>query len=219
MSVSIPDDLLLIETLLWRRGEGLPLLARHLGRLTRSARALGFRCDVAAAEAAVSAAVSGAAAERLRVRLTLARDGTVTTTATAFEPVPPDGVWDLVVSDRRLEASDPLLRHKTSRRALYDGERARLLPSSGCEEVVFLNREARVADCGITCLYAADPAQPGVLRTPRLADGCLDSVLRAELIESGRVRATALTLDDLRTAPALFVGNALRGLIPARLTK
>jgi branched-subunit amino acid aminotransferase/4-amino-4-deoxychorismate lyase len=195
----------------------MPLLARHLERLARSARALGFRCDRTEAEAALASAVRAPAAERLRVRLTLARDGALAATATALDPVPPDTVWELVVSDRRLDAADPLLRHKTSRRALYDGERARLLPGRGCDEVVFLNGEERVADGGITCLYAADPDAPGVLRTPRIADGCLASVLRAELLEAGRAREAALTLEDLRSAPALFVGNAVRGLIPARL--
>ncbi|SMF53321.1 4-amino-4-deoxychorismate lyase [Tistlia consotensis] len=207
----------LIETLLWRAGEGAPRLPLHLARLRRSAAALGFACDPAEAVRAVEAAAAGRPEWSLRIRLTLARDGTLAATATAFAALPPDSVWTLVVSERRLDQSDPLLRHKTDRRALYDGERARLLPGSGAEEVLFLNRAGRVADGGITCLYAADPAAPERLRTPPLAEGCLDSVLRAELLAAGRAREAPLSLGELRAAPALFVGNALRGLIRARL--
>ncbi|MEX2629988.1 MAG: aminotransferase class IV [Tistlia sp.] len=220
-------DFRLIETLLWRRGVGIALLARHRARLAGSARDLGFRFDPEAFEASLRAAVAEAApepgaepaAEALRVRLTLARDGALEATAEPQPATPPELAWTLVVSERRLEESDPLLRHKTSRRDLYDGERARLLPGSGAQEVLFLNRAGRVADGGITCLYAADPAAPAVLRTPPLADGCLDSVLRAELLAAGRAREASLTLGDLRAAPALFVGNALRGLIRARLAE
>lgn len=206
----------LIETLLWRDG-GAPRLAGHEARLARSAAALGFAFEPAALRRALAAAVAGREAETLRLRLTLGRDGDLEATATAFEPLPPGTLWRLLVSGRRLDQDDPLLRHKTSRRALYDGERARLLAGGAAEEVVFLNRAGRLADGAITCLFAADPAAPERLLTPPLAEGCLASVLRAELLAAGRAREAPLTLAEARAAPALFVGNALRGLIPARL--
>lgn len=207
----------LIETLLWQAGTGAPRLALHRARLERSAATLGFACDWAAVERKMRAAAEASGAERLRLRLTLARDGAVSATAVPCAPEPPDAVWRLRISECRLDQSDPLLRHKTSRRALYDGERERLLAGLGAEEVLFLNRAGRVADGGITCPYVADPQRPGLLRVPPLADGCLDSVLRAELLAAGRAVEAPLGLGALRTAPALFVGNAVRGLIPARL--
>jgi para-aminobenzoate synthetase/4-amino-4-deoxychorismate lyase len=54
-----------------------------------------------------------------------------------------------------------------------------------------------------------------VLLTPPLSAGLLPGVLRAELIESGRAVEAALTRADLNHG--FFVGNALRGLIPATL--
>lgn len=216
MTAAAEPDFRLIETLLWQDGRA-PRWARHEARLTHSAAALGFACDRAAVRRALAAAVAGREGERLRLRLTLARDGTLEASATAFEALAPGTAWRLAVSERRLDQDDPLLRHKTSRRALYDGERARLLAGGAAEEAIFLNRAGRFADGGITCLYAADPAAPAVLLTPPLADGCLDSVLRAELLATGRAREAPLTPAALRRAPALFVGNALRGLIPARL--
>ena len=55
----------------------------------------------------------------------------------------------------------------------------------------------------------------GMLLTPPLTAGLLPGVLRAELLETGRAREAPLTRGDL--ANGFFVGNALRGLIPARL--
>ena len=53
----------------------------------------------------------------------------------------------------------------------------------------------------------------GVLVTPPLARGLLPGVLRGELITSGRAIEGDLTPADLRGG--FFIGNALRGLIPA----
>ena len=53
------------------------------------------------------------------------------------------------------------------------------------------------------------------LLTPRTDLGLLPGVLRRSLIEAGRAEEADLTLDDF--ADGFLVGNALRGLIPARL--
>jgi para-aminobenzoate synthetase / 4-amino-4-deoxychorismate lyase len=53
------------------------------------------------------------------------------------------------------------------------------------------------------------------LLTPPVSAGLLPGVLRASLIEAGRAAETDLTADDL--ADGLLLGNALRGLMPARL--
>ena len=59
----------------------------------------------------------------------------------------------------------------------------------------------------------------GVLLTPPLASGCLAGVLRAELLASGRAVEAVLTEAELRTVPAVYLGNALRGLVPVRLAE
>jgi len=41
-------------------------------------------------------------------------------------------------------------------------------------------------------------------------------VLRRHLIDTGTAREAVLTPRDLENAEALYVGNALRGLVPAR---
>jgi para-aminobenzoate synthetase/4-amino-4-deoxychorismate lyase len=54
-----------------------------------------------------------------------------------------------------------------------------------------------------------------LLLTPPLSLGLLPGVLRAELIEKGRAVESHLRPADL--AQGFFLGNSLRGLVPARL--
>ena len=54
-----------------------------------------------------------------------------------------------------------------------------------------------------------------MLLTPPAALGLLPGVLRRSLIDAGKAREAELTLDDL--ADGFLLGNAVRGLIQARL--
>jgi len=56
-----------------------------------------------------------------------------------------------------------------------------------------------------------------VLLTPPLACGLLPGVMRRQLLESGRAVEAVLRIDDLLGASAIFMANALRGLIPVTL--
>jgi len=103
-------------------------------------------------------------------------------------------------------ASDFRLRHKTSDRGFLDRARA----ASGADEVAFVDPNGFVTEGSFTSIFVE---RDGMLVTPPLARGLLPGVLRAELIDQGRACEGALTPDDL--ANGFFVGNALRGLIPA----
>lgn len=107
----------------------------------------------------------------------------------------------------------PLLRHKTTERTLYERTRAAL--PDGIDEALFLNTRGEVAEGTITNIFA--DLGDGLL-TPPLASGCLPGILRAELLASGRAREATLKVEDLSDA-RLYMGNALRGLIPARLAR
>ena len=202
----------LIETLRWEPGTGFLRLDRHLQRLYASAEALGFPAD----PETVGEALRECKGERvaLRVRLTLAQDGTVNTTTAPFEPRPPDAPWMLRIAVTRLDAHDPLIRHKTTRRAVYEAARQEFSREEA-DEVVLLNQRGEVCEGTITNIFI-DIGEP-VLVTPALASGLLPGILRGELIARGKAMEAVLTVEDLRQAQAIFVGNSLRGLIKARL--
>jgi 4-amino-4-deoxychorismate lyase len=159
---------------------------------------------VAAARAALLAG-RGAPA---RLRLTLDGGGRLEVTAGPLPPVA--GPWRLGLAEARLEAGDPWLGVKTTRRAAYDAARAGL--AAGLDEVVFLNGQGEVCDGTITTLFF-DAGQG--MRTPPLACGLLPGVLREELISGGLAEAV-LRAEDLPTV-RLWVGNSLRGTDPGGL--
>lgn len=203
----------LIETLRWEPGQGFVRLDRHLQRLYASAHALGFPAD----PEATGEALRECQGERvpLRVRLTLSESGEAGGTTAPFEPLPADAVWTLRIAKTRLDAADPLLRHKTTRRAVYEAARAEF-PRGAADEVVLLNERGEVCEGTITNVFV--DRGDGTVATPALECGLLPGVLREELIDKGKATEAILTVEDLRAAKAIFVGNSLRGLIDARLT-
>lgn len=194
----------LIETMAWD-GRAAPRLAGHLARLTASAARLGWPCDPVAVVAALA---SAAPATPARLRLTLDAAGRVAVTAGPLPP-PPAVPWRLAPAAARLASDDPWLTVKSTRRAAYDAARA-ALPADR-DEAVFLNERGEVCDGTITTLFFDRGAG---LRTPPLSAGLLPGVLRAELLAAGRCGEEDLDAADLPRL-RLWVGNAVRGLIPA----
>lgn len=193
------DGVRLIETLLWD-GTAFPRLPLHLARLMDGASKLGFSCDPEAVRAALDDATDPSP---LRVRLTLGADGGVEVTVAPLPPAKPQ--WRLGLAQARLSSTDPWLTVKSTRRAIYDDARAAL--PDRLDEVIFLNERGEVCDGTITTVFFD---RGDGMRTPPLSSGLLPGVLRAELACPEEV----LTAQDLPRV-RLWVGNALRGLIPA----
>lgn len=209
-----PKPFELIETLLYEPGDGFWLLERHLDRLEASARYFGFQCNRKAATKALNAAVEGHKEARLRVRMLLSENGSFTVT-TAAQPKPPAGtVMRFAVSETRLDSANPFLFHKTTRRELYDREWQQYADTVKSDEVIYLNERGELAEGSRTNIFIE---REGVLLTPPLTSGLLPGVLRSELLADGRAKEAVLTLDDIRRAEKVYLGNSVRGLMPAEL--
>lgn len=203
----------LIETLLFDPEQGgFTLLERHIARLATSARYFAFAYDEPAVRRALEAAVAGARG-RLRVRLLLAEGGEVTVTTTPLPPADPNAVMRFAVSTTRVDSSDLFLFHKTTRRELYDREWQEYSERFSTDEVVYLNERGELAEGSRTTIFIE---RDGELLTPPLAAGLLPGTLRAELLAEGKAREAVLTLADLETAGAVFLGNSVRGLVRAQ---
>ena len=202
----------LFETMAWHQGEseglaGYLLLERHLERMATSAARLGFAFDRSAAERLLARHAEGFAAAR-RVKLTLDPHGALHLEAREMPPAPLR--WKVALADVAVDAGDPLLAHKTTRRALYDDTRARLAGENGCDEVLFVNRDGYLTEGSFTNLFIA---RNGRLLTPALRHGLLPGTLRAALIDSGRAYEADLRVEDLEGAERIYLGNSLRGLV------
>ncbi|SEO56918.1 4-amino-4-deoxychorismate lyase [Salinihabitans flavidus] len=202
----VSDGTRLIETFGWHPGEGFRHLNRHLDRMGRSAKVLGFCFDEAEARAVMRADGS----LPLRCRLTLGVEGFAFTSAPLGAPVP---FWRIGMALARLSSDDPWLRHKTTRRAVYDAARAAM--PDGVDEMLFLNERGELCEGTISTLFVTTRA--GDVLTPPVTSGCLPGILREILLQQSEVREAVLVPEDLRRAVRIEVGNSLRGRIAARL--
>ncbi|MCP5247517.1 MAG: aminodeoxychorismate synthase component I [Candidatus Accumulibacter sp.] len=204
----------LLETLRLEDGE-YPLLSLHLERLQDSARHLGFRCSLAAVSSVLAEEAAARQAGLHRVRLTLAHDGRC---AAQVSPLAnhPASTGCVVLAAERLPADDYLRAYKTTARARYDRALAAVAARPEVFDVIFLNSRGEVCEGARSNVFVE---RDGVLLTPPAACGLLPGVMRRRLLESGRAVEKILCREDLRQAPALYVGNALRGLMPVRLVQ
>lgn len=208
-----PKAFELIETLLHEADSGYWLIEGHLDRLEASAKYFGFEFDRAKVVAALAREVDGRGGERLRVRLLLAEDGTVVVASTPFPKSATPPIMGFVVSEKRLESTNQFLFHKTTRRELYDAEWQHYAETLKSDEVIYLNERGEVAEGSRTNIFVE---KDGMLLTPPLSSGLLPGVLRSSLLKDGRAREAVLTLDDLKQAKAIFLGNSVRGLVEAK---
>ena len=197
-----PPDL--IETMLLARGN-IADLSLHMARMAASARFLGGGFDRKAAETAVNAAVAGV--ENARVRLVAGPSGALCVQVSPL-PMAPEGLVAVALVALPVAQSDWRLRHKTSDRSFYDDARR----AAGTFEVVLQRPDGALTEGSFTSIFVE---RDGVLLTPPLELGLLPGILRARLLAEGRAVETVLTAADL--ANGFFIGNALRGLMAARL--
>lgn len=207
-------DFGLIETMRYEPANGLLRLEQHLQRLRSSAKKLGFTFDEDHIRAQLQAHSTGDQA--LRMRLCLTVDGEAQVTTTLFQPLSADIQWTITIAKMRLNSADPLLRHKTTRRAIYETARAEFGPTQA-DEVLLLNEKDELCEGTITSLFV--DMGDGLLLTPPLECGLLNGVLRQVLLQNGQAKTTILTIQHVQNAKAVFVGNSLRGLIGARLAQ
>ena len=223
----------LLETMLWRPKEGYWLLDRHLDRMSASADYWGFPCLreklVEELEGVVRAVGKNAEEHCLRVRLLLYKDGIIKCTARkCAEPVLPANALAVSVgnrprvalADKPVMAEDPFLRHKTTKRQIYEERRARVA-EEGCFEALLMNRRGELTEGSFTNLFVRRGLE---LLTPPLVCGLLDGVLRQALLAGElpmpagiTVREAILRRVDLVNAEAVYVGNSVRGLIEVEL--
>ena len=215
----LPPGFDLFETMLATAETGVRHLDRHLARLGRSARPLGFVFDPAEARRLVDSTVGelrAGDAVRHRLRLSLAHDGRLQLTHAVLTDLPPaaDGVT-LLVADHRLPNSHPLSCHKTTLRQHYD-EGVRAAERAGAFDSLFFTEDGRLVEGGRTSVFLK---LAGRWCTPPVADGALPGVMRGLVLEDPAWRAVerSLTRDDLDRAEAVMVCNALRGVLPARV--
>ncbi|WP_404479767.1 aminodeoxychorismate synthase component I [Novosphingobium sp. BL-52-GroH] len=199
----------LIETMCFTPEDGIALLELHLQRIGASAATLGFGFDRHAVRNAIQALCFDAE-KPAKLRLVVGRSGAYALELGELPPVLSDPAT-VAVLRLPVDSGDWRLAHKTSDRGFYDKGLA-LARQAGADEAILLRDDGLVTEGCYTNLFVE---RDGALLTPPAHLGLLPGVLRRSLLDAGRAVEADLTLDDL--AGGFLIGNALRGLMPARL--
>ena len=201
-----PEAFSLFETMGWHPDQGFRHQRRHLARMRDSAAYFGFQFD--ADEIAGRLATEARPWEApMRVRLLIDRAGEVSVEA---EPRKPSKTHlRLKLAEEPVDSSDPFLYHKTTRREVYDRERARL---GEADDAVLFNERGEVSETTIANVAFLIGDE---WITPPVSSGLLPGVMRGILLESGDLSERVISVTDALKASKIRVMNSLRGMISA----
>jgi para-aminobenzoate synthetase / 4-amino-4-deoxychorismate lyase len=194
----------LIETMLLADGE-VRRAAEHVQRITESAAYFGFADPGRGALEQLELARELHPAGEWRLRLQAEASGTVSAAVAPLDPLPDDR--PVCLSRVPVDAADPFLFHKTTRRELYE---ARSAEHPGCFDVLLVNGAGELTEFTVGNLVVE---LEGRRWTPPVECGLLPGVFRGELLRSGEVGERVLRPDDLSGASALWRISSLRGWV------
>jgi para-aminobenzoate synthetase/4-amino-4-deoxychorismate lyase len=204
--LSSPDpEFELLETMLWKPGDGYSLLDRHLDRLVGAAEYFGRRIDPEQIRSDLETRLESFGRCSHRVRLLVAADGSHRIEAFALDSEFEVGPVRLGLACAAVKREDPFLNFKTTNRAVYEQARASRLD---CEDVLLWSDRGEVTESTIANLVAKID---GCLVTPPIDCGLLAGTFRADLLDRGEISERVITVDELPTAEALYLINSVQG--------
>ena len=142
-----------------------------------------------------------------RVRLAIKIDGTID-----LKIIPLDFAgWEkeplkLVISSEKTDSESPYQYHKTDNRELYNSEYKKAL-EAGFDEALFLNEKEELSEGAITNIFIQKDDK---WFTPPISSGILNGTWRKNLIPALNAEEKDLTLNDLKTADDIIIGNSVK---------
>ena len=130
----------------WEKSEGIFLLEEHCRRIQGSAAYFDFRLDLPALRNALEVAVREADGQEGVLRLTLDRFGAW---SLEFRPLPGPSQCRVSLALSPVDAADPFLFHKTTRRALYEQAKSQ---APGVDDVLLWNARGEMTESTIANL-------------------------------------------------------------------
>jgi branched-subunit amino acid aminotransferase/4-amino-4-deoxychorismate lyase len=199
-------DFELIETVRVESGAWQHLID-HRDRMGASARYFGFPWDRHAVEAAVRTEPTPFGVSRGRIRLL--PGGRVAVEVLPFAPF--TGRRRVALARAPVDASDPFLCHKTTRRDVYTRAQA---GRPDVDDVILWNRQGEITESTIANVVAEIG---GERWTPPRTCGLLPGIERGRMLEAGLIRERVISVAELKAATRIWLVSALRGELPAVL--
>jgi branched-chain amino acid aminotransferase len=178
----------------------------HFARLGRTCAGLRLESDLDALRVEALALLERAAEPESLLRLVVTRGGRRIAIAEPLPERPPAArVVTVTYSPTRVLNGLKTLSYAGNMLA------GRLAREQGADEALLVTPHGRVLE-GPTWTFFW--VRGGRLCTPPLADGILDSITRARLLEECEVTEAPCTLDDVRTAAEAFIASSVREVMP-----
>jgi branched-chain amino acid aminotransferase len=182
-------------------------LDAHLERLRRSAAAIELDHDAGALRGEIEALIAAAGDADAVLRVVLTRAGR---RILLVERLPdwPDSVRVAVLT---LTPSQILEGVKSTSYAA-NMQATRLAHGHGADEAIFVRPDGIVLEAPTSSVFWAD--DQGVLHTPSLSSGILESITRAVVLEALTVEEGEYGADRLRGASEAFLASTTREIQP-----
>lgn len=182
-------------------------LREHLDRLARSARAIHLEFDADALEAEIPPLAATVPGRDTMLRIVLTRGGRRVLLAEELPSWPPSVRIALVT----LSPNEILTGVKSVSYAA-NMHATRIAQERGADEAVYADRDGTVLEAPTSSVFwtGAD----GVLRTPGLETGILDSITRRVLIDGTQVEEGRYSGRQLEDAGEAFLASTTREIQP-----
>lgn len=195
----------LLETLLWTPKEGIFLRDRHLKRLQDSAEYFDIPLSIPDLSSRLDIECSTLDDQcPRRIRLLVARNGTVRLESTPFDPAGAGLPARVRLAADPIDPKDRFLYHKTTRRAVYEQAKSR---APDCDDVLLWNPAGELTESTIANIVVE---RDGALLTPPVHCGLLPGVYRAELLDQGMIREEVIKVEDLPRCGKILLINSVR---------
>lgn len=182
----------------------------HLARLSHSAAALNMDFDETKAQQLLQQTLSQADSDKLyRLKLSLNAQGKMEATLATLDLLA-EATVKIGISKTRLPVRDYLRQHKIDQRMHFDRAWQQAQKQGGFD-ALFFNEEGILLEGGRSSVMIEKNGQRFV---PALKLDVLNSLTRLDALKKGAKEAH-ITLDQLLSADGVWVGNALRGWLPA----
>lgn len=193
----------LLETLLWTPEEGFFLLEEHLLRLNHSVLYFAFAADMGTLRRLLMDSTSTLSPVPHKIRLLVSRPGAATVECS---PVSfPKHPFTVRLAKQPVDASNPFLYHKTTRREVYLQARQDF---PDYEDVLLWNQKGELTE---SCIANLIVEIQGEWFTPPTACGLLPGIYRSHLLRQGKVTERVIHLEELKTCSRIFLINSVRG--------
>jgi para-aminobenzoate synthetase/4-amino-4-deoxychorismate lyase len=201
----------LLESLLWTPGEGYFLLDHHFQRISASSDYFDYPLNWVQAHERLNALAATLPAEAHKVRLLLARDGSLDCQATPLAALHKPEPSRVRLTPSPVNSADKFLYHKTTHRQVYE---AALAACPGCDEVILWNERSELTEATTANLVLE---LDGKLVTPPVACGLLAGTFRAVLLEQGEIVEQVLPVTALEHCQNIYLINSVRRWRRAKL--